>query len=157
MEKAKQLPNYLGLLVGILFLPLILAFLFVYCIYGLFLHLAIWMLWLPRGITTLIVTSDSPIWKEYMEQQVVQILRPQAFVLNWSRRRAWPRIPNLQVLSFRYFGGMREFNPLVIVFRPFRIARVFRFWKPFKDYKHGQPDSLNELTQELMEYASLRF
>jgi hypothetical protein len=37
----------------------------------------------------------------------------------------------------RHFGGAREFNPIVVFFRPPRVATVFRFWAAFKDWKGG--------------------
>lgn len=57
---------------------------------------------------------------------------------------------------FRHFVGAREFNPLAVVFRPFRPARVFRFWQPFREWKHGKPDSLARLEGELFAYLGIR-
>jgi hypothetical protein len=50
---------------------------------------------------------------------------------------------------FRSFGGRREFNPLVIVFRLFGRARSFRFWQPFQDWKRGYREPLEKIRQEL--------
>jgi hypothetical protein len=72
-------------------------------------------------------------------------------VLNWSQRSNWNRW-SLPVLCFRHFGGDREFNPMAIVFRPFRKARVFRFWRPFRDRKHGTPSALQEAEKAFFEY-----
>ena len=46
------------------------------------------------------------------------------------------------------FGGWREFNPLAVVFRPFRRTRTFRFWQPFRDFKHGHPEALHRMESE---------
>ena len=51
---------------------------------------------------------------------------------------------------FRHFGGHREFNPLVVLFRPFRLAKVFRFWLAFKDWKHGYREPVERLRQDLL-------
>jgi hypothetical protein len=51
-------------------------------------------------------------------------------------------------MAFRHFGGYREFNPLAVVFRPFRRTHKFRFWKPFRDWKHGCPDTLRQIQKE---------
>ena len=47
-----------------------------------------------------------------------------------------------------FFGGYREFNPLAVVFRPFRRSRIFRFWRPFKDSSHGHPEALHRMEEE---------
>ena len=98
------------------------------------LYALVWLLWLPRGKDVLLVHSDSPIWHEYITTQVLPLVQPRAFVLNWSERKRWPRL-SLPVVVFRSFAGRREFNPLVVVFRPFARARYFRFWQPFQDLK----------------------
>lgn len=114
------------------------------------LYALLWMLWLPRGKDILFVYSDSPIWHEYMTTQVLPLVRPRAFVLNWSERRRWSRL-SLPVSLFHSFGGGCEFNPLVIVFRPFARARSFRFWQPFQDWKRGYREPVERLRQELSE------
>jgi len=113
------------------------------------LYALVWTLWLPRGKDILFVCSDSPIWHEYMTTQVLPFVRARTQVLNWSERKRWPRL-SLPVSVFHSFGGGREFNPLVIVFRPFGRARSFRFWQPFQDWKHGYKESVERLRQELL-------
>jgi hypothetical protein len=70
-----------------------------------------------------------------------------AIILNWSQRRLWHH--TLAVAVFRFFGGNREFNPLAIVFRPFRLAKSFRYYKPFRELKHGKPEAVDDLTDQL--------
>jgi hypothetical protein len=36
----------------------------------------------------------------------------------------------------------------MVVFRPFHRTRKFRFWKPFRDFKHGRPAALQEMELE---------
>jgi hypothetical protein len=43
-----------------------------------------------------------------------------------------------------------------VVFRPLRRARVFRFWQPFRDFKHGDPEPLRRLEKELFELIGVR-
>ena len=90
------------------------------------LHVLVGILWLSKGKDLLIVYSDSPIWHEYMATQILPRVQDRAVVLNWSQRSTWPRW-SFDAHVFRTFGGRREFNPLVVLFRPFRRARVFRF------------------------------
>jgi hypothetical protein len=129
-------------------LPIVLLLVALYLLAGILLHLAIWCVWCTRGHDVLLVYSDSPIWQAYFEEQLVPRLGRRAVVLNWSQRRLWPL--TLAVTAFRFFGGNREFNPLAIVFRPFRLTKRFRYYKPFCEFKHGKPEAVDELTAQLL-------
>ena len=111
-----------------------------------FLHIAVWSWWCVRGRDILFVYSDSPIWHDYIEEQVLPRLGERAVVLNWSQRTGWRF--SLARLVFYHFGGYQEFNPLAVVFRPFRRTRTFRFWQPFRDFKHGHPEALQQMESE---------
>lgn len=124
-------------------LPLLLVS---WLVYSICLHIVIWVWWCARGRDVLFVYSDSPIWREYLETTVLPRITRRAIVLNWSERKRWK--VSLATMAFRHFGGHREFNPLAVVFRPLRLTRAFRFWKPFKDFKHGNSQSLERLQSE---------
>src|SRR5215510_1846406 len=113
------------------------------------LHLIIWTFWCLRGRDILFVYSDSPIWHDYVEQRLLPPIRHRAVVLNWSRRKRW-RI-SLARAAFHHFAGYREFNPLALVFRPLRRTRKFRFWQPFRDFRHGRPQALRKMEKDLFE------
>ena len=136
----------------VLLLPIALLFaliiLTLYLPYCAVLYMLVWMLWLPKGKDVLFVYSDSPIWHEYMTTQILPPVRERAVVLNWSERNKWPRW-SFRAHVFHYFGGDHEFNPLVVLFRPFRRARTFRFWLPFKGWKRGYKEPVERLRQEL--------
>lgn len=140
-------------LVVILISPFLIVYVPVYLLvsfaYGLALHVAIWIGWCTRGKYMLIVYSNSPVWQPYFASQVLPALEGRAVVLNWSERATW-RTWSLAVLALRYFGGNLNFNPMVIVFRPGRFRRVFRFWGPFRDFKHGKPQEVERMKNELM-------
>ena len=112
------------------------------------LYLLIWLLWLPQGKDVLFVTSDSPIWRDYMMEQVFPLVGNRAVTLNWSERKCWPRW-SLARHFFRMFAGSREFNPIVVVFRPIRRAEFFRFFTPFKAWKHGNREPVEWLRRQL--------
>lgn len=132
----------------VLLLPLILLALLLFSLHRLILYAVVWTLWLSRGKDVLFVYSDSPIWRDYMTEQVLPLVRERAVVLNWSERSKWPKWC-FPAHVLRVFGGGREYNPIVILFRPFRRAKRFRFWKPFRDWKHGRTDALELLINEL--------
>jgi hypothetical protein len=135
-----------------LILPLALFAIASHLLYRALLYLLVWALWLPRGKDILFVYSDSPIWHDYMATQVLPLVQERSVVLNWSERKRWSRW-SLGVAVFHHFGGAGEFNPLVVVFQPLRLARVFRFWSAFKDWKRGYKEPVERLRQEL--FASL--
>jgi hypothetical protein len=138
----------------VLLLPLVLPL----AIVGLILHflnkvvvyLLVWVWWLPKGKDVLYVSSDSPIWKEYMETEVLPLVAGRAIVLSWSARSKWPKW-SFAVRVFRTFGRGRDFNPMVVLFRPFRGARIFRFLPAFQERKHGNSASVEQLRRDLMQ------
>jgi hypothetical protein len=120
-------------------------------LYRVALYLLVWTLWLPKGKDTLFVYSDSPIWHDYMAMQVLPLVKDRAVVLNWSERNEWPRW-SLAVAVFHHFGSARDFNPLVLLFQPLHLAKVFRFWSAFFIVcKRGYKEPLERLRQELID------
>jgi len=112
------------------------------------LWLLVQLLWLPRGKDVLLVYSDSPIWHDYMVNEIAPLVAERAVVLNWSERRKWRRW-SLAVNVFRSYGRWREYNPMVLLFRPMGRTRVFRFWSAFQDWKHGYPEPLQRTREDL--------
>lgn len=112
------------------------------------LYLLVWALWCRRGKDILFVYSESPIWHDYIEEQIIPHIRARSIVLNWSDRRHWLRRFSLPSTIFRHFAGNREFNPLALYFRPFRRHRTFRFWQAFQDWKHGRAATLKQVEDE---------
>ena len=130
----------------IVFLPIIIVGALLYSLWGIILYATIWLTWRQRFV--LFVYSDSPVWKDYLGANVLPKLENRAVILNWSERKAWKN--SLAVLVFRYFSGYRSFNPLALVFRPFRSVKAYRYFEAFKDFKHGKPDSVEKVTRELL-------
>ena len=113
---------------------------------SIFLRIVIWSWWCVRGRDILFVYSDSPVWHDYIEQHILRHLGERAVILNWSQRNRW-RL-SLARMAFHHFGSYRQFNPLGVVFRPFGRTHIFRFWQPFRDFKHGHPESLKKIEAE---------
>jgi len=130
-----------------LVLPLVVIGLVLHWGHRTVLYLLIWCLWLPRGKCALVVYSDSPIWRTYMIEEIMPLLKDRAVVLNWSERSRWRN--TLAVRVFRSFRGAREFNPMVVLFRPFRRAKFFRFWAAFKSWKQGSTTDVDAIRDEL--------
>jgi hypothetical protein len=109
----------------------------------------------PQGKDVLLVYSNSPHWQGHVEDTWLPRWGHRAVVLNWSDRRVWKRDRRPEVALFRAFAGDREFNPLAIVVpSEGRRARVVRFWRAFRDYKHGKDRLLRAAEAELEGYLA---
>ena len=147
---AQKIGNaFLVLLFLPIVLPLALITLTFWFAHRIALYAFVWILWLPKGKDILFVSSDSPIWQNYMAMRVLPQIRERAIVLNWSERKEWSPL-SFRARVFHSFGGGREFNPLVIWFRPFRQARIYRFWPAFRDWKRGYKEPVERLSQDLL-------
>jgi len=54
------------------------------------------------------------------------------------------------VLLFGAFAGSYDFNPIAIVFRAWRWPERYRFYRPFRAFKHGRPDEVERLLGKLV-------
>ena len=138
-------------LIIVVCIPLLLPLVLAYGLYALVLHILLWVFWSPAGTRVLFVYSNSPVWQSYIEDTILPRLPHGSVVLNWSERRRW-RWWSLSVAVFHFFGGSREFNPLAIVVRPLRWSRVFRFWRAFRDAKHGNHKALHLMEAQFFDY-----
>lgn len=149
-QKQKRKPPWWLLALVIVLSPAILLIavivLALFTVTSICLHIVVWTFWCVRGRDILFVYSDSPIWHDYIEQRLLPPIRDRAVVLNWSQRKRWRF--SLARAAFHHFGGYREFNPLAVVFRPFRRTRKFRFWQPFRDFKHGKAATLHQMEED---------
>jgi fumarate reductase subunit D len=101
------------------------------------------------GKDLVLVYSDSPHWKEYVESRWLPKYGNRAVVLNWSERRLWATNQRLEAGIFKQWAGTTEFNPIAIVFPRRGPVRVIRFWQAFKDFKHGKEVALRQAENEL--------
>ena len=148
-ERSSLVVRLAKVAVLVLLSPLILLVLALHFVHKAALYTLVWLLWLPQGRDVLLVYSDSPIWREYMTTQILPLVKERAVILNWSERRTWPKW-SLAVHVFQSFGGGQNFNPLIAIFRPFRGARVLRFYAAFKDWKHGHTEPVEQLRKDLL-------
>jgi len=149
-QKQKRKPPWWLLALVIVLSPAILLIVIIvlalFIVTSICLHILIWTFWCARGRNILFVYSESPILHDYIEQRLLPPIRDRAIVLNWSQRKRWRF--SLTRMAFHHFGGYREFNPLAVVFRPFRLTRKFRFWQPFRGFKHGKAAPLQQMEKD---------
>ena len=136
----------------IVLLPFLLAAVLLWLVIVLVIKLVIiigvWFAWNPRGKDTLVVYSRSPYWQEYFEARLIPQIESRSLLLNWSDRACWPSW-RLRTLAFRMFKGERDFNPMVLVFKPFHWPKSFRFYDSFIQHKHGREQPLIALEKQL--------
>ena len=101
-----------------------------------------------RGIVGVLVTSDSPIWAEYIRENWLRQFGERFVVLNWSTRRRWGKTLASRIFYY-YCGSDRNFCPAIILLRGLRYPLVFRFFYAFRDYKHGNEMALRGLEARL--------
>jgi hypothetical protein len=97
------------------------------------------------------VHSNSPVWQDYIAANILPRLPSDAVVLNWSEHLKWKWF-SFPVRVFRLFGADTEFNPMGLVCTPLRGVKTFRFWRPFRDFKHGNDKPLKELEKKFFKY-----
>lgn len=104
-----------------------------------------------RGRDLLLVYSASPHWQRYVEEEWLPRWSGRAVVLDWSARARWTgrEAERPEVALFRAVAGPREFNPLAVVVPLTGPIRVVRFWRAFRDYKHGNDGALRSAEREL--------
>jgi hypothetical protein len=97
-----------------------------------------------HGRFILFVYSDSPHWKDYIEANILPRIESHAVTLNWSKRREWERINPFEAKVFNHWAGEKEFNPMALVFSPGGKVKDVRFWRAFRDFKHGKEGLLKQ-------------
>jgi len=114
-------------------------------------HITLLSFCAPHRQRVLFVYSNSPSWQDYCEREILPALPENAVVLNWSERATWGR--SFPTRLFKAYAGNRQFNPIGLVFRPFKRPVIFRFWQPFREAKHGKPHALERLKVEFLTAA----
>ena len=90
--------------------------------------------------------TDSPRWKEHIESRWVERWRNRTVTLNrshpWSRKQP-------EAALWLAVAGIVEHTPLAIVVPATGKFRVIRFFRAFKDLKHGKDARLHAAEEEL--------
>jgi len=118
----------------VLALPFLLAYRFL-------LRLVFEILAAAKGRRMLFVYSRSPVWQDYVERNWLPRLADHAMVLNWSDRASWKGRWSFAVWVFRHWAPRDNFNPMAIVFPPFRPAKRGRLLLCVSRLEARQPTS----------------
>jgi hypothetical protein len=143
-KKRNGVSKVLIILLLIILSPILIISVLLYFLWGGILYLTIWLT--AKKPFVVFVYSNSPTWKDYIEREILPHIQDRAVILNWSERRNWK--DSLAVLAFRCFGGYRNFNPIGMVFRPFRFVKAYRF---FEAFKHGKLKRVEEIKRGFLD------
>lgn len=98
------------------------------------------------GRDLLIVYTDSANWAPHIERRWIPRWQERAVVLN--RSKPW-KYEQPEARLWSALGGSLEHTPLAVVVPKTGRVRVIRFWRAFRDYKHGKPGRLMSAEKEL--------
>jgi hypothetical protein len=140
----------IGLLI-IVFFPII----FGYFLLDVYLRLQFLRVYKSQGKFIILVYSDSPDWKPYIDNNWLRIIRSYSIVLNWSERKKW-NYWSWPVRAFKHWGGGKNFNPMAIILAGGVKIEVIRFFEAFKDFKHGKEVPLRTAENQLFELVKAR-
>ena len=98
------------------------------------------------GKDVLVVYTDSPHWKEYIETRWLPRWGDRAIA--FDRSKPW-REDQVEARLWRAVAGMAEHTPVVIVVPARGKVQIVRFWLAFRDFKHGKDKRLREAEARL--------
>ena len=98
------------------------------------------------GKDLLLVFTDSPHWRAYIEEHWLSKWSDRAVIFN--RSQPWTH-EQIEAQLWVNVAGDRDHTPLAIVVPPIGRATVVRFWKAFRDHKHGKDRALREAEKTL--------
>ncbi len=98
------------------------------------------------GKDVLVVYTDSPHWKEYIETQWLPRWGDRAIA--FDRSQPW-REDQVEARLWRAVAGTAEHTPVVIVVPPRGKVQIVRFWLAFRDFKYGKDKRLRDAEARL--------
>lgn len=112
--------------------------------------------WFSRGKFVFFLYSDSKIWKEYFEKELIPRVKDEAIVWNWSTRLAngWNKeLPEAKLLDL--FGGGYLY-PTAYLVTPEGEVEIFNFHDAYIRFiKSGKPE-YKELESRFLERVNQR-
>ena len=98
------------------------------------------------GKDVLVVYTDSPHWKEYIETRWLPRWGDRAIA--FDRSKPWHE-DQVEARLWRAVAGSTEHTPVVIVIPPRGRVQIVRFWLAFRDFKHGKDKRLRDAEARL--------
>ena len=102
-----------------------------------------------HGRFILFMYSDSPNWKQYIDDHILSRIGRYCIVLNWSERKMWKESNQWEPKLFRSLAPSTNFCPMAIVIPPEGEVREVRLHMAFLRFKHGKEDEWRARKEEL--------
>ena len=96
----------------------------------------------PRGKIALVAYAHSEVWGPYIESRLLPDIARSCVVVDRSNP-GWKRSFPLERRLIHHFGERREDNPVAIVLRTYRPAKVLRTHSHFRDAHFGKSAGLD--------------
>jgi hypothetical protein len=149
----RETTNYKAAIGAVLLAPVIipsaLVVLLGWILASMIVVLAASLAWRARGISFLIVYSDSAQWKRYFEEDVLPVFGRSARVLNLSVHGARKRWWHLDWCIYRHCAGYKNRFPIVVRFSTLGRWEAVRFYDAFMQAKKGRNRALEEAKTQL--------
>ena len=101
------------------------------------------------GRDVILITSESPIWSDYIRDNILPPLGDRALVMNWSERRFWQHDMPVAARAHRRWSGEKGMVPTIIVMHGFWKVENVSLYQAFRDYKHGKTSTLKVAEDQL--------
>jgi hypothetical protein len=118
--------------------------------------IAVSLLWSIRGVSYLVVYSDSAQWKPYFEEEVIPAFGDRAKVLNLSTDGGQKKWWHLDWWVYRHCAGYRNRFPLILRFSAFGSWKAIRFYDAFMQAKKGKTAALEQSKALVYEWSPKR-
>tara|TARA_R110002072_G_scaffold95501_1_gene210577 strand:+ start:977 stop:1450 length:474 start_codon:yes stop_codon:yes gene_type:complete len=105
----------------------------------------------PENTFILFTYSESENWTDYIEQKIIPRIAAHAQIINRSQQKDWKSRYPTERRALESWGNL-NINPVAIVFRPWKPAKVIAFYEAFRDLKHGKESTINAKTEELFQW-----
>jgi hypothetical protein len=113
-------------------------------------YLLVWVWWLPSGKDVLYVSSDSPIWKEYMEAEIFPLVAKRAVVLSWSDRSKMAKVV-FCCSRFPHVWSWTRFQSYGRTVSAFPACNDFSLLTSVQRMEAGNSTSVEQLRRDLMQ------
>lgn len=107
--------------------------------------------WFPQNKVALLVYSDSPNWKEYIDKNWIPKIGNRVTTLNWSESNQPGKEKSLESKIHLRFSPPKGYVPMIIFFNKKGPPQVISFHKAFLNFKHEKDYLLKKKEKQLFE------
>jgi hypothetical protein len=156
ISKSKWIGAVIAVMLSPIIIPVVIATLLLWLIATAAIRISVSLLWSTRGISYLVVYSDSAQWKSYFEEEVIPSFGRRAKILNLStaggRKKWW----HLDWWLYKHCAGYRNRFPIILRFSAFGRWKAVRFYDAYMQAKKGKTAALEHSKALVHEWSPKR-